>query len=613
MRILTLFTLLVWSVSLKGMEISAFKHDSVPVTDKANSHALFYDSLQVKASRHRITRWLYDKMICTTHDTVNTREILSYEYYKRFANRTIGNIRIKSLDVFGPDFDDTNRVAKIGIEKLANKLHSKSNLSVIHKNLWIKEGQKLDPDLMMDNERLLRSLPYLKDVRFIITPRPENDQIVDVLILTKDVFSFGLSGSVGNIKKGDVGVYDKNILGVGHEVGLRLVGHADKTPHIGFETYYAVNNVMGNFINISAEYANTWQKQDVAFSMQRDFLRPQSVYAGGITAFRTFRATQVNPNDIVISNSNLNFIYLDGWYGRRLNLGVNQNDKRFQTTLAGRIRYTSFFNRPAADSSNNQYYANSTFYLAGLSFSERYWVRDHLVYSYGITEDIPKGYLHELVFGYDHNEFGDRWYSHLFLSSGNIFRKQPFYFYASLGVGSFWRKSGFQQGIIDFKTNFISSLFHIRSVQARQFVTLNYTFGINRFDEEFLLLSNPDGIRGFGSHLGKGQQRLTLKVENVFFQNTAYYNFKSAFFTFFDLGLIGSANKVIFADDYYAGIGIGLRIRNENLIFKTIQLRLAFYPYHPSDVGAVGFILDEVSKSSFYSFQPREPEPLQFR
>lgn len=613
MRILAIIFLVIWSVSLKGMEISAFKHDTIRTREVRKSPELFYDSLQVKASRHKLTRWLYGKMVRTNTDTVNTREVLSYEYYKSFGNRTIGNIRIKSLDVFGPDFDDTTRVTKIGIEKLANKLHSKSNLNVIRKNLWIKEGQKLDPDLMMDNERLLRSLPYLKDVRFVLIPRPENEQIVDVLIMTKDVFSFGLSGSVGNINKGDVGIYDKNILGVGHEVGIQMVGHTDKTPHIGFETYYAVNNVMGNFINFSAQYANTWQKQEVSFSIQRDFLRPQSVYAGGITLLRTFRSTQISPTDIVISQSNLNFIYLDGWYGRRLKLGLNANDSRFQMTLAGRVRYTSFFDRPVPDPENNQYFANSTFYLAGLSFSQRSYIRDHLVYSYGITEDIPKGYLHELVFGFDHNEFGDRWYSHVFLSSGNIFKKQPYYFYASLGAGSFWRKNGLEQGVIDFKANFISPLFHIRAIQARQFVTMNYTFGINRFDDEYLLLSNPDGIRGFGSHVGKGQQRLTLKIENVFFQNAAFYNFKSAFFTFFDLGLIGSANKVIFADDYYAGLGIGLRIRNENLIFKTIQLRLAFYPYHPADVSAVGFILDEISRSTFYSFQPRGPEPLQFR
>ena len=56
-------------------------------------------------------------MICAANDS-GKKDIQSYGYYKSFGNRTIGIIRIKSLDVFGPDFDDTTRVAKIGIEKL---------------------------------------------------------------------------------------------------------------------------------------------------------------------------------------------------------------------------------------------------------------------------------------------------------------------------------------------------------------------------------------------------------------------------------------------------------------------------------------------------------------
>ena len=72
----------------------------------------------------------------------------------------------------------------------------------------------IDPDLMMDNERLLRSLPFLKDARILITPRPLNEQIVDVLVLTQDVFSIGVTGGIGSLNKGEVGFYDKNILGL---------------------------------------------------------------------------------------------------------------------------------------------------------------------------------------------------------------------------------------------------------------------------------------------------------------------------------------------------------------------------------------------------------------
>ena len=550
-------------------------------------------------------------MICAANDS-GKKDIQSYGYYKSFQNKTIGSISIRSLKVFGPSFDDTLKTTNIWIEKVANNLHSQSNLYVIRKNLWIKEGQALDADLMMDNERLLRSLPYLKDVRIIITPRQLNADLVDVLILTQDVFSIGLTGGIRNINNGEVGVYDKNILGVGHEIGTTIVANTSKAPNIGFESYYSINNVRGNFVNFSAGYANTYLRNGFFVSLERDFLRPQSVYAGGLTAIRGYRSNQINFNDLVTSETPLNYLYLDGWYGRRLKLGVNQNDSRFQMTLSGRVRYVSFNERPLPDINNQQYFANSTFYLAGVSFSKRLYVRDYLVYSYGLTEDIPKGYLHELVFGYDHNEFGSRWYSHVFFSTGNLFKNKPFYFYTSLGIGSYWRKSGLTQEMADFKLNYISPLFQVWNVKARQFIKLNYTIGFNRFEIENLLLLNSNGIRGFGSRIGKGKQRLTLNVENVFFQKKSILNFQSALFSFLDVGIVGPDNQSIFKQSYYAGIGVGLRIRNENLIFKTIQIRLAFYPNHPRDVSAIGFVFDEVSKSRFYSFQPRGPEPLRF-
>jgi len=610
MRLMWITFLILSALSLKGKDIPMLKNDSLEVIVK-NSPELFYDSLAMKASRHKVTKWLYNWVICTENQTVNG-DLSSYEYYKTFENKTIGSISIKSLDVFGPDFTDTAKITNIWLEKWANKLHSKSNLYVIRKNLWIKEGQELDPDLIMDNERLLRSLPYLKDVRIIIKPHPFNNNMVDILILTKDVFSLGISGNIGSINKGEIGIYDKNILGVGHEIGTKLIAHTDLTPHIGFEAYYAINNVKGGFFDFSAGYTNTYLREGMFFSFERDFLRPQSVYAGGLTFLRSFRSDRINQSDLVLIDYPLDYLFLDTWYGRRLKRATNPNDSRFQINISGRVRYTSFYDRPQPDNDGNQFLANSTFYLGSLSFSRRSYVRDYLIYSYGITEDIPKGYLHELVFGYDHNEFGDRWYSHLYLSTGNLFKNKPFYFFTSFGLGTFWKPDGAEQGMADFKVNYISPLFQVWRNQSRQFIKLNYTLGINRFEIEDLLLRNSDGIRGFGSRIGKGKQRLTLNVENVFFQKRSILNFQTAFFSFFDAGIVGPANESIFKQSYYAGLGLGLRIRNENLIFKTIQIRLAYYPNHPSDVSSIGFILDEVSKNRFYSFQPRGPEPLSF-
>ena len=603
--------ILLSSLSVAGDENIIMKNDSMQISIEEKDPTLFYDSLEIKASRYRVTQLLYDWMISMPKEKVD-KDLLSYEYYKSFENKKIGSINIKSLEVFGPNLIDTTKTTDVWIEKAANKLHTKSNLSVIQKNLWIKVGQTLDPDLMMDNERLLRSLPYIQDVRIILKTQLTNDDAVDILILTKDVFSFGASASIRGVDNGSIGIYDKNILGRGHEIGVNLVGHTEKYPNVGFDAYYRINNFGGNFINFSTGYSNTFIREGFFVSAERDFLRPQSVYAGGLTAIRNFRSGRINLTDLELTQFPLNYLFLDSWYGRRLKRSIIENDSRFQINISGRVKYTSFYERPESDAENNQYYANSTFYLGGLSFSHRSYVRDFLVYSYGITEDVPKGYLHELVFGYDHNEFGDRWYSHVFFSSGNIFRNKPFYFYTSFGLGSFWNSTGLEQGMADFKVKYISELFKVWNVQSRQFINLNYSLGINRFELEDLSLSTINGIRGFGSKTEKGKQRLTLNVESVFFQRQSIANFQTALFSFLDIGFIGDSKQIIFKQQLYSGIGLGLRIRNENLVFKTIQIRLAYYPNHPSDVNSFGMLVDGVPKTRFYTFQPRGPEPLRF-
>ena len=86
-----------------------------------------------------------------------------------------------------------------------------------------------------------------------------------------------------------------------------------------------------------------------------------------------------------------------------------------------------------------------------------------------------------------------------------------------------------------------------------------------------------------------------------------------ALFGFADLGIIGSNKEIIFKQNYYTGIGAGLRLHNENLVFRTFYLRLAFYPFAPSDMSVVGFILDEQLKRQFYSFEPSAPQPFVFK
>ena len=136
--------------------------------------------------------------------------------------------------------------------------------------------------------------------------------------------------------------------------------------------------------------------------------------------------------------------------------------------------------------------------------------------------------------------------------------------------------------------------------------------GIHRFEIEELNFDRNGLIRGFSSGEATGKQRLSVNLEYVLFLKKQLYKFNLAVYGFTDVGIIGSNRTLIFAGDYFSGVGLGMRVHNENLVFKTLHLRLGFYPFPPSDMSFTKMILEEQLKKSFYNFQPKPPQPFRF-
>ena len=94
------------------------------------------------------------------------KKTLALDYFNPYEGKIISDIRIKALDVFGPSFSDTLKTADKWMERAANAVHTKSNLRTIEKLLLFKVGDVLDPELMYENERIIRQLSYIRDVKF---------------------------------------------------------------------------------------------------------------------------------------------------------------------------------------------------------------------------------------------------------------------------------------------------------------------------------------------------------------------------------------------------------------------------------------------------------------
>jgi hypothetical protein len=134
--------------------------------------------------------------------------------------KIISEIYINTLEAFGPTLTDTTRKAISWLEKTANAVHFTSREKTIEKMLLFEVGDFLDPELMYENERLIRSLRYIQDVVFILEQDSVYNGLVKVHVVTKDRFPLGVTGDVNGIRSAALEVYNQNIFGIGHEITL---------------------------------------------------------------------------------------------------------------------------------------------------------------------------------------------------------------------------------------------------------------------------------------------------------------------------------------------------------------------------------------------------------
>jgi hypothetical protein len=568
----------------------------------------FYDSLKSRAETKKITKWLYE-ILLKTPKTVRLKSD-SDSALASFEGKTISRIRILRLDVFGPSLGDTSRKATSWFEKAGNVIHTRSDLHNLRKNFLIKVGDQLQSDLLYENERILRELPYIKDVRFFVVPDTLDDNLVNLTLVTQDRFSVGITGDVNGASSAALEFYNKNIFGVGHEFSTRFVGHLNREPYMGIEVFYKINNLNGKFISFSTGYMNTYLREGASLVLVNPFLRVSDTWGYGLSSWWFKRNYQLPGSNLMMGPEPVGYLQLQGWVGRNYQLGNELHNS--QLTLSCQYIFRHYSDRPEPPSETPQFYFNSGLYLAGLSWTQRIYQPDELVYGYGITEDIQKGFKNEIVLGFDDNEFGDRVYGHLLLANGKLITKNEGYLLISSGISGFFKAGEIQQGLAELHSMYISHLLTAGSAKFRQFINFEYLAGFNRFEQEKLKFEKNDLIRGFESREVFGHQRLNVNMESVYFQKREFYKFNLAFFIFMDLGIVNAEKSLIFDGHYYSGFGIGLRFHNESLVFKTLQMRLSFYPNPPHDVGLVGFLLNEHTRQKFYSFQPEPPAPRRF-
>lgn len=508
--------------------------------------------------------------------------------YFRFSGHIIRNIEIFPLGL-DQRIDDTGAVErKSFFGRIGNSLHVTTAESVIRKNLFFREGDKLLPLLVSDNERFLRDQAFLRDALIVVQDAPGDS--VDIVVLTRDVFSIGGSINISGLAKARAELRDENIGGSGNQIALSGLYDKDRRPPTGVGGELILRNIGGTFLDWSSGFtsfgktisSNQYELSSYYSRLEKPLLNRYTQWTGSIEISynKTYNAYSVDS----VYRSNYQYMYsnLDFWGG--YNIGYRNkkgmdSEKRLRHFVAGRTFYTYFDKVPVKyDTSYNSGFANINGLLFSYTLYKQNFYRTSFIYGFGRNEDVPIGLSASLIAGWTNKQDQRRPYYGIEFE-GTRFSKKGIFSSYKFRAGGYSTKGRIQDIDLLASVDHFSRLTRLSPTWLnRNFISFSYTRQLNPLLNEPLFLRSSFGLPYFSNGNTMADQRVTLRGESVFYNLRRLLGFRFAPFIFGDLCVVKPTNQISSYNNGYSAVGAGIRTRNESLVFGTIELRGYYIP-----------------------------------
>jgi hypothetical protein len=616
-----LMTISCWSISLNAFPQIPEKNKSmlspgddslVQVSRAGIKTRSFYDSVYYRFNRHKFTRMLYSlafvaPRVSTLPDTVQSLQ--SEDQYKQYQGKIIRKITALSLDPFGPTVIDTARPPATGAGRFLNVVHMETNKHVIRKMVLIREGQALDPYVMADQERILKDLNYIDDARVIVIPLSSPDS-VDVMIITKDVWSIGAAIPVLTTTKIGLRVFDANFLGFGDRLSLDFSLAENRAPFARFDGFaYTYTNIMGTFTDATITLNQDDQGQlNFGLWFDKPYVTNRTKYAGGLTY--QFAKTLYYPTfgSADYASSSLAGI----WFGRSYLINSYKIPTRYVASAA--VNTLTYIKRPVISIDSNLSFYDVTQCLFSLAFSRNNYYLINYFLDFGKTENMPYGRLMQFTFGPQFTNFYTRMYYGFTYSQGNFISKFG-YLGGRLDLGMFHNKNAFEDGVLVARLNYMSYLYFTpdKKYKFRTYITSVFRQGFLRRNnnQSYAMLNQDLHIRSFDSDtVFRGVNSLSSYFSTVIFTPWYFYGFRFAMTGIFAAGFKGDGYSNLFMNKLVTGIGAGLVIKNDNLIFPSILVSAFVYPDTEPGVPWLQLNLSNTPDANFRDYNPSAPSVI---
>lgn len=620
--LLLLFITICSTQSTWAQDWSSDSLKVVPNDKQQKRSQEFYDKLKLRMGFSWFTRELYNFLLdddsLDYHAIEQLKIFQSEKQYEPYNGKQIGRVKLVPLEPFGTNIRDPEKQSSSELTSFINGVQINTRKSTLRRSLRLKSGLELNSYSLADAERILRATPFISEARMRIIPNPVDTNFVDVEVIMEESWTISLDYDSSPWTT-EWEIYDGNFLGLGHRLGHRLVlprrrfnvGGPDY--HAGYEGNYRVYNAFNTLGDLSFIYQDTYRNQSGIAAFEKNFVSPQTIWGGGLhVSLHEFRDNHENPGNIIFRHKkNIQKF----WLGRAFAVDDHgrQDFTRDRLIWAAAFERWDFTEGPRTGENFFRAYQSRQRYLMSLSFNKRNYYQASMIYGFGRTEDVPTGYLLQLTGGYEQRENTGRAYVGANVAMGD-FLEGIGYMHADLKAGTFLGTNDQpEDSVLDLKINYFSNFSWVGRSQFRNFVELRYTQGSQRREDDYLQLVDKRGIRGLDLFDIIGDKRLTIKFENVLFTPVYIYGFQVAVMSFADFGWIARQDSdLTFASGSYQGFGFGFRLRNENLIFPTIQLRMGIYPRVPEGVNTYSLSLGGHKSLRVNDFVPGAPSILDF-
>lgn len=578
---------------LEGEDIEVYANrKKKESTDSTNNN-------KKKKELGKITNFIYNTIRITPRNPAAEQWLLEREnnYVSNYTGRTIGEIYIYQNNVF--------ENSKKWVDRTLNSLHRVTREEVIRNDLFFKSGDTINPVEIANNRRLLRSRPYFSDVNIIIVPRAEDTTIVDMYVLTRDKWTISADLKIKSDGKTQVMAYDDNLLGWGSRLSISTyVDWKHGFTYGGNLVEYTQRNIVGSFWDAYAVVGKGFDNANYGAEFTREFIHPTDYMAGASFMYER-ELLNYYPPDTMLHAS---WTMLDVWGGYAVEIPAMRNSL-YMTARFFNLKYTD---RPEVTDMLNPYFHNNAMLIGSIGFFKERFRLTNRIYGYGVPEDVAYGYHTAFLAGYSWGEFGNRWYLGGEFSAGYF---TPIgYLGTEAGLGSYLNSPNgkFYRTTLQAKVTYFTPLLGQGRYPVRQFIVLNATRGWNRLNgfQETLKFNSYADMRVLEEDV-YGINRMVLNTETVVFTPWQVAQFKIAGFFFADFGLLGNSGN-IFKNDFFTTLGIGFRIKNENLIFNTINIQLGVAFNKAGLMDSRWFDISNRRRNDPIRYRPVKAEPIEY-